>query len=226
MTSFELRNDAVALLGLLRRAGTLRLVVRCRGLSFVRRTRIGRFCPVRVGDRPLLVDGVSGLSLDPSRVRAVCMVPARPRAAPAIEFDFRDYGFGISFQPFATSQSERVVEELRSSFVEATMATSELLERGAGAWLDEWEALEACKPCPARTVCRIHDDLAAVKVIADGLRAGVRFVPSFVDSDGTVRRIASVSGSEAIVMESEHLKDPSGWDKETSIDNRFAVSLA
>ena len=213
---------------MLRRAGNLRLVVRSKGLSFVKRTRIGPFCPARVGDRQFLVDGVSGLSLDPSRIRTVCMVPARPHAAPAIEFDFLDYGFGISFQPFATIQSERLVKELHDSFVEEKMETSELLEQGAGAWLDEWESLEESKHLPARTVCRVHNDLAAVKVIADGFQAAVRFVPSFVDRDGSIQRIASLSGGDAIVVESEHAedRDASKMDKRASIDSRYAVSLA
>lgn len=180
---------------ILARLGTLpgmTLVMRQQGLSLMKRTPFGTLKLQQA--RSLLRDRLSGVECDlsgdaifhlltdasDSRPQLVCNKPGLP-----VDFSIRLDG--------QTWDSPQICDLIRScDAIHVACETARHL--GAGAWLDEWNESPPteCDHILARAArrqiesCRILE--VRVKTTAHGCKT--RFLPSFIDEDGGILRIA------------------------------------
>lgn len=215
----RLRNCHEALLSQFHHFDPLHLVVRSKGLSFVRETKFGIFARDPRPGSQLIRDPESGLSLRPDRVNAVYLFFPGSQRLPVFEFDFFGYGFGISIQPRETPRSWDLLNRIASSFGDQIVASSDLVERGAGAWLDEWgwtDGQEADRATAAKVSGTVENGRISVQVATTAFQTSILLDPVFEDRDGTVRRIAAAGGCDAIVMDANILAvtggEGAGWE--------------
>ena len=209
----RLRNCHEALLSQFHHFDPLHLVVRSKGLSFVRETKFGIFARDPRSSSQLVRDPESGLSLRPDRLNAVYLFFPGSQRLPVFEFDFFDYGFGISIQPRETARSWDLLNRIASSFGDEIVAPSALVERGAGAWLDEWgwtDGQEADSTTEVLVSGTVADGRIAARVSTSAFKTDILLKPSFEDRDRTVRRIAASGGCDAIVVDERLLAGTGG----------------
>lgn len=209
----RLRNCHEALLNQFLHFDSMHLVVRSKGLSFVRETKFGIFAGEQASGSQFIRDPESGLSLSPACLNAVYLFFPGAQRVPVFEFDFHGYGFGIAIQPRETPRSWELLNRIASSFGDQVVSSSDLGERGAGAWLDEWGWLdrqETGSKTEARISGAVADGRLAVQVSNPAFKAGILLTPTFEDRDRTVRRIAAQGGCDAIVVDGSVLAGARG----------------
>tara|TARA_B100001057_G_C22868883_1_gene957835 strand:- start:2895 stop:3614 length:720 start_codon:yes stop_codon:yes gene_type:complete len=204
----RLKNCHEALLNQFLHFDPMHLVVRSRGLSFVRETNFGVFTSKRGRSSRMIRDGESGLVLCPERLESVYLFSPGANRPPAFEFDFADYGFGISIQPRETPRNLEILARIASLFGDAVVPASDLIARGAGSWLDEWGHLEQ-SASEGSTDARVSGTAAegkiAAQIVTPGFEAEIAMRPAFEDRDGQIRRIAAAGGCDAIVIDADVL---------------------
>ena len=204
----RLRNCHEALLNQFLHFDPVHLVVRSRGLSFVRETHFGVFADERRKDCRVIRDADSGLVLCPERLESVYLFSPDSHRPPVFELDFAGYGFGISIQPRETSRSLDLLRRIASSFGDTVVSGAELAGRGAGSWLDEWGHLEEGES-QGFTMGRVSGTVAegriSAQIVTAAFEAGIVMNPAFEDRDGNVRRIAAAGGCDAIVIDDDIL---------------------
>ena len=209
----RLRNCHEALLNQFLQFEPMHLVVRSKGLSFVRETNFGVFAREQEPRGQFVRDPKSGLSLSPVCLNAVYLFFPGPKRMPVFEFDFQGHGFGIAIQPRDTPRSRELLKRIASSFGDKAISSSDLVERGAGSWLDEWGWLER-QDMSSTTEARISevvtDGRLSVQVSNSAFRAGILLTPTFEDRDRTVRRIAAQGGCDAVGVEESVLAGARG----------------
>ncbi len=209
----RLRNCHEALLNQFLHFDPMHLVVRSKGLSFVRETKFGIFAREIESRSNFIRDPESGLSLSPLSLNAVYLFFPGSQRVPVFEFDFHDYGFGIAIQPRKTPRSWDLINRISSSFGDQIVSSSDLIARGAGAWLDEWAWLdrqEMGSAREARISGVVTDGRLSVQVSNSAFKAGILLTPTFEDRDRTVRRIAAQGGCDAVVMDGSVLAGARG----------------
>ncbi len=200
----RLRNCHEALLNQFLHFDPMHLVVRSRGLSFVRETKFGVFTAQRRGDCRNIRDEDSGLALSPERLEAVYLFSRGSGRPPVFELEFTGYGFGISIQPRETPRSLDLLHRIASSFGDKTVSGPELVGRGAGSWLDEWGHIEegGVEESNMGTVSgTVAEGRISAQIRNSAFEAGIVINPAFEDRDGHVRRIAAAGGCDAIVID-------------------------
>ena len=175
----------------------------------------------------MIRDGESGLVLCPERIESVYLFSPGANRPPAFEFDFADYGFGISIQPRETPRNLEILARIASLFGDAVVPASDLIARGAGSWLDEWGHLEQ-SASEGSTDARVSGTAAegkiAAQIVTPGFEAEIAMRPAFEDRDGQIRRIAAAGGCDAIVIDADVLVIGDGrvdqWDGRQLLQRR------
>ena len=204
----RLRNCHEALINQFLHFDPMHLVVRSRGLSFVRETNFGIFGSERGRICRMIRDTRSGLALCPERIQSVYLFSLGSRRPPVFEFDFVGYGFGISIQPRETLRNLEIVDRIISAFGDTVLPARELVARGAGSWLDEWGHIEPSGR-QGSTTAKVSGDVdegkIAAQIVTSGFEAKIEIKPAFQDRDGSKRRIAAAGGCDAIVINNDIL---------------------
>ena len=220
----RLRNCHEALFNQFLHFDPMHLVVRSRGLSFVRETCFGVFTNERVRSSRMIRDTHSGLVLCLERLESVYLFSLGSRRSPVFEFDFTGYGFGISIQPRETQRNLEILERIASAFGDTVVPAESLVARGAGSWLDEWGHIEPGGR-QSSTTTKVSGSAGggkiSARIVTSGFEAEIAMNPAFQDRDGNKRRIAAVGGCDAIVIDNDILLAGDG-----SADHWYSADLS
>ena len=123
-------------LGFLAELEEARMVVRGGGLTLFRQTRFGEFGDAPGDDGGLRRDDLSGLSLDPGRLRRVCLLHGGG-LPPAFEIELAGCGFALAVWPGQGRGDLAATRDLLASSGTSALAYEAVRRAGAAAWLDE-----------------------------------------------------------------------------------------
>lgn len=192
--AFQLRGPLPVLLNHLCCLGTTTLVVRQQGLSLAKSTAFGLSVATRETNWQVMVDHLSGLQTNKGTLQNLYLLADASDRRPLIGMAEPGRHLHVTIRLDGHEWGSRVVRHLIEHFEGVSLDCLESRRLGAGAWLDEWErpATAACDPAVTRDACQILHECREleVDVRAPGSRGAALFKPSFVDSSGTVLRIA------------------------------------
>lgn len=194
--AFRLRSPVHELLNHLCFLGEGTLILRRPGLSLAKSTPFGLHISERNSGWHTLRDAISGLETDTAGSQDAYLLREASDSCPL--FAMGPAGKPIEFTVRLTGhkwQSPALQQMLRR-FNSAALDCLQSRQLGAGAWLDEWE-----RPLPTpsaitnelvlRSSDALHDcDSLEVEIRTTSHRNNICFRPSFIDSEGTVLRIA------------------------------------
>ncbi|MBG7608510.1 MAG: hypothetical protein IZT59_10840 [Verrucomicrobia bacterium] len=192
--AFRLGCPAAEILDHLHRLGRGTLVARRQGLSLASQTAFGLSVTCGDKDGDVLRDHISGLETDTSAPIAIYLMTSMPAGKTLLAFGESGKSIGLSFRLDAHHWGSPAVSDLLRRFDAAPLPCTESRKLGAGAWLDEWSSMdreeEGCHL--ARTVSESlrHCPMLEVTIRTYGQRQTRCFVPSFIDYEGSVIRIA------------------------------------
>ncbi len=193
--AFQLRSPIDELLNHLSCMGEGTLILRRPGLSVAKTTPFGLHLRGQDTGRAMLHDVISGLETDLAEPQNAyllreygdnCPIFAIGRPDKPIEFTVRldDHSWGSP-----------AIAGMLARFNAMALDCVESHRLGAGAWLDEWEQAKQPGKVPAEMIhhaghCLHRCRSLEVEIRTSTQRGTVRFQPSFIDSEGSVLRIA------------------------------------
>lgn len=194
--AFRLRSPIHELLNHLCCLGEGTLILRRPGLSLAKATPFGLHISERTSGWRMLKDAISGLETDIAPAQEAYLLREATDSCPL--FAMGPVGKPIEFTVRLTGHTWQspALQRMIQRFNGVSLDCLESRRLGAGAWLDEWE-----RPVPTpsaitndlvlRSSDALHDcDSLEVEIRTTSHRNHVRFLPSFIDSEGTVLRIA------------------------------------
>ncbi|MCW1924202.1 hypothetical protein OKA05_16670 [Luteolibacter arcticus] len=192
--AFQLRGPLPELLNHLCCLGKTTLVLRQQGLSLAKSTTFGLSVATRESGWQVIGDHLSGLETDTGRLQNLYLLAGASDRRPLIGMAEPGRPLHLTIRLDGHAWDSPVVRNLIDHFEGVSLDCLESRRLGAGAWLDEWErpVNPACDAAVVRDACQIlHEcrDLE-VDVRTPGSRGAARFEPSFVDSSGSVLRVA------------------------------------
>lgn len=176
-------------------------ILRRPGLSLAKSTTFGLHLRQRSCGWNILRDAISGLETDLSQPQQAYLLREFPDTCPI--FAIGPAGSPVEFTVRLEGQAWGSSDVLRmiSRFDGSVLDCVESHRLGAGAWLDEWERPSSGIPCGSlqETCSALHDcRLLEVEVRTTSQRGETCFHPSFIDSEGSILRIADRSRTHVV----------------------------
>lgn len=203
--AYRLNAPADVILARLRSLPGATLVMRQRGLSLMKRTPFGTM--ERHEARSRFRDRLSGLECDPSGDTIIHLLTDAADSRPQLVCNEPGLPVNFSIRLDGLAWDSPEIHDLIRSCDATHVACETARHLGAGAWLDEWSGSPPteCDPVLARAArrriesCQILE--VRVKTTAHGCMT--RFIPSFIDEDGAVLRIADKHCRHVVFVDAE-----------------------
>jgi len=194
--AYRLRSPLHELLNHLCHLGQGTLVLRRPGLSLAKSTPFGLHITERASGWTLLRDSISGLETAMKPEQNVYLMTDVADRRPLFAMGPPDKPIELSVRLEGHRWESPAIQQMITRFDGISLDCIESHRLGAGAWLDEWE--QARKTTLPITSDFIHATSGIlhrcqsleVEIHTSMHRNAVRFQPSFIDSEGTVLRIA------------------------------------
>lgn len=185
--------------------------------ALYRTTRFGEFVRQPNG---LLVDLVSGLSIDPHSVEAIYRVRIGGRET--MEIQIRDMGVPLTIIMGETSEKCVWFERIGFGHVRRQVPLEFLTAMGSGAWLDEQLPFCAVKELQFCIVeSRFETGHFNLDLSSQALGISIQIHTSFCDRLGSYERLWDAS-SETVVFLKEQMKKGFGGGEEIELTKRSA----
>ena len=197
--AYRLRSPLHELLNHLCYLGNGTLILRRPGLSLAKCTPFGLHISGRATGWNLLRDSLSGLETDISGEQHAYLLTDVTDHRPLFAMGPPGKPIELSIRLNNHTWQSPAIQQMIHRFDGVSLNCGESHCLGAGAWLDEWE--QARRTAVPVTTDFIHTTTAIlhrcqaleVEVRTSTHRNSVRFHPSFIDSEGSVLRIADKS---------------------------------
>ncbi|MFT3990869.1 MAG: hypothetical protein QM680_05610 [Luteolibacter sp.] len=202
--AYELRSPVHELLNHLCCLGKGTLVLRRPGISFAKSTPFGLHITDRASEWKLLRDSISGLETDLDRDQKVYLLREISDPRPVFAMGPPGKPVELSIRLEGHTWQSPAIQQMIQRFDGISLDCVESHRLGAGAWLDEWEQ---ARPLPAKIPLDCIEDARSnlqrcqslhVAIRTDTHRNTMHFRPSFIDSEGTVLRIADKQRSNIV----------------------------
>ncbi len=178
------------------------MVVRGGGITLFRKATFGGFFRNPDGAGLPLHDEASGLSVDPSGLRRICLLQGSG-LPPSFELECDDSGFALAVWPDLADLA--AVRRLASESSARPLPYEAVRRQGAAAWLDEIGP--ETRGWHHRLVFDREAETVSVAIRSASLAIGARFRPAFVDRDGSALRLSDAPGRHVL-----HCRAGSGAD--------------
>ncbi|MFT4175460.1 MAG: hypothetical protein QM627_02280 [Luteolibacter sp.] len=194
--AYQLRSPVHELLNHLCCLGKGTLVLRRPGISFAKSTSFGLHITDRASDWKLLRDSISGLETDLGRELRVYLLRELSEPRPIFAMGPPGKPVELSIRLDGLTWQAPAIQQMIQRFDGISLDCVESHRLGAGAWLDEWEQPRpADEKVPADLIEDARENLHRcqslhVAIRTDTHRSTMHFRPSFIDSEGSVLRIA------------------------------------
>lgn len=172
------------------------LILRRPGLSVAKATRFGLHIRERSHDWTVLRDAISGLETDLTPPQNAYLLREFPDQCPLFAIGSPGKPIEFTVRLEGHDWQSPVIRTMLDRFHGVALDCLESHRLGAGAWLDEWEQSK-CASCPIPDAVlhaaseTLHGcKLLEVEIRTSTQRSEVCFCPSFIDSEGSVLRIA------------------------------------
>lgn len=170
------------------------MVLRQQGLSLAKTTAFGLCVASRASGWQVLRDHLSGLETDTGHPQNLYLLADAADRRPLIGMGEPGRPMHLTIRLDGHAWDSPVVRNLIDHFDGVSLDCLESRRLGAGAWLDEWErsAGESAAEALVQDICRMLHGCRKLEVAVRnrGHRGTARFQPSFIDSSGTVLRVA------------------------------------
>lgn len=199
--AFQLRGPLCELLNHLFRLGESTLVLRQQGLSLAKETCFGLSIANGEGSWQILRDHLSGLETDTRRQLMLYLLTDVSDRRPVIGMGEPGQPLHLTIRLHRHAWDSPATRNLIEHFKGLALGCQESRRLGAGAWLDDWQRavpagdgsiLEEAR----RSVLGCRELVVAVRNPCQ--RAVASFEPTFVDTSGTVLRIADRGGRHVV----------------------------
>lgn len=177
--------------------GNTTLVLRQQGISLAKSTSFGLCVATRDSDWRILRDHLSGLETDTATLQNIYLLAGPGDRRPMIGLGEPGRPLHLTIRLDAHDWESRAIRNLIDYFKGVSLDCTESRRLGVGAWLDEWErpVAAACDDSLVRDTCQVIRtcEELEVEVGTRSHRNTARFHPTFIDSSGTVMRVADRS---------------------------------
>lgn len=177
-----------------------RIIVRGGGVSLFRRTQFGVFQPLESPGGTRRHDPVSGLTLDPARIRRICHL-CGAGSPEAFELEFTGIGFSLALIPEKNGGNDEVVAALLFAFGAGPVAPDTILAGGACDWLDEGFSSHGEQWCNRLTFDRERSEVD-IRIDSGQLAIACRMHPVLADRDRSIVRLSDAGANTVLHFDS------------------------
>jgi hypothetical protein len=205
--AYVLRGPVSEVLNHLCYLGQGTMVLRQQGLSLAKTTPFGLAVAYQESGWNILRDQVSGLETDTSLDQNIYLMTDAADRRPLLAMGQPDKAIDLSIRLDGYTWESPAVTALLRKFNAASLDCAQSRRLGAGAWLDDWGdgSQSVSDGTLVRAAAGTLRDCGWLEVeIKSAIHRNiVRFSPSFIDSEGSVLRIADRSCRHVVYADVE-----------------------
>jgi hypothetical protein len=223
--AFQLHSPVDLLLNHLASLGHGTLILRRPGLSVAKSTPFGLHVRGEETEWSVLRDAISGLETELSHPQNAYLLREASDDCPLFVMGPPGKPIEFTVRLECHQWGSPAIRGMLARFDATPLDCMASRRLGAGAWLDEWEQARKPSTCPLDRVheagdCLHHCRSLEVEIHTSTQRSTVRFQPSFIDSEGSVLRIADKSRRHIVYA------DVAATDFQLTSDGSRAVRLS